>query len=99
MGRTTDSTLKWNGQSDYVDVSATSAQTNAISAYCYDVRVVCTTNCHIKFGADPTAAATDDNGIYLPANVVEYFHVNPGEKIAVIRDSQDGMFSLAEMTR
>lgn len=99
MGRTTDSTLRWSGQSDYVSVSATSAQTNAFSANCHDVRVVSTTNCHINIGQDPTAANTDDNGFYLPAGVVEYFHVSPGQKIAVIRDSADGTFCLAEMTR
>lgn len=99
MGRTTDSTLKWNGQSDYVSYSNTSVQSGAVSAYTYDVRVVATTACHLNIGKDPTAAATDDNGFALPANVVEYFHLNPGEKIAVIRDASDGILSIAEMTR
>lgn len=99
MGRTTDSTLRWTGRSDYVAVSATSAQSVAIGANCHDVRVVCSTACHINIGTDPTAAATDNNGFPLPANVVEYFHVSPGQKIAVIRDSQDGVFCMAEMTR
>jgi hypothetical protein len=97
--RTLDSTLRWSGQSDYVTVTATSAQSNAIGSTTHDVRVVSTTNCHITFGSDPTAAATDDNGIYLPAGVVEYFHVTPGQKVAVIRDTVDGIFCLAEMTR
>jgi FtsP/CotA-like multicopper oxidase with cupredoxin domain len=99
MGRTTDSTLRWSGQSDYVTVNATSAQTNAVGANTHEIRVVSTTNCHINIGADPTAAASDDNGIYLPAGVVEYFHVSPGQKVAVVRDSADGVFCLAEMTR
>jgi hypothetical protein len=99
MGRTTDSTLRWSGQSDYVAVSATSAQTNAFGANTWEIRVVCTVACHLNIGTDPTAAATDDNGFALPANVVEYFHVSPGQKLAVIRDASDGVLSLAEMTR
>lgn len=99
MPQTLNSTLRWSGQSDYVAVSATSAQSAAFGAYTSEIRVVCTTACHINIGANPTAAATDDNGFALPANVVEYFHVSPGEKLAVIRDSQDGVMSIAEMTR
>lgn len=100
MARSTqNNTLKWSGVSDYVAVSGTSAQSAAISANCWEVRLVCTTNCHINFGANPTAAATDSNGIYLPAGVVEYFHVNPGQKVAVIQDSASGTLCVAEMTR
>jgi hypothetical protein len=100
MGRTTDSTLRWSGQSDYVVVNATSAETNAFGANTHEIRVVCTVACHIKIGQSPlTAAATDDNGFALPANVVEYFHVSPGQVLAVVRDASDGVLSLAEMTR
>lgn len=99
MGHTYDSTLRWSGNSDYVSVSATSAQSIAIWANIHDIRVVSTTNCHINIGAAPTAAATDDNGYYLPAGVVEYFHVTPGQQVAVIRDSADGVLSVAGMTR
>lgn len=97
--RTLDSTLRWTGQSDYITVNGTSAQSGAFGAYTHDVRVVSTTNCHIAFGSDPTAAATDDNGIYLPAGVVEYFHVTPGQKLAVIQDTGAGVLCVAEMSR
>lgn len=99
MPRTFDSTLRWRGQSDYVSVTATSAQSAAFTAHTHEIRVVSTTNCHINIGVSPTAAASDDNGFYLPAGVVEYFHVSPGEILAVIRDSADGTLSIAEMTR
>lgn len=99
MPQTLNSTLRWRGQSDYVSVSATSAQSSAFSAHTHEIRVVSTTNCHINIGVSPTAAATDDNGFYLPAGVVEYFHVSPGEILAVIRDSADGTLCIAEMTR
>lgn len=99
MPRTYDSTMRWSGVSDYVSVSATSAQSAAFGANTHEIRVVSTTNCHIKIGDDPTAAATDNNGVYLPAGVVEYFHVSPGQKVAVIRDTADGSMSVGEMTR
>lgn len=99
MPRTSDSTLRWSGTSDYITVNATSAQSAAFGTSTTEVRIVSTTNCHISFGTSPTAAATDSNGFYLPAGVVEYFHVTPGQKLAVVRDTADGVLCVAEMTR
>jgi hypothetical protein len=98
MGRLMDSTQKWAGRSDYVAVSAASAQSAVWPDGIRVVRLVSTTNCHINFGVNPTAAATDNNGIYLPAGVVEYFQVRGGERLAVIRDTADGSLNVAEMT-
>lgn len=97
--RTLDSTLRWAGVTDYVSTSATSAQSAAFSANCSEIRVVCTKNVHYNIGTNPTAAATDNNGVYLPANVVEYIHVTPGQKIAFVRDTEDGVACVSEMTR
>lgn len=99
MPRTLDTTLRWAEKSDYISVSATSAQSAAFGDYCTEIRVVSTTNCHINIGVNPTAAASDDNGIYLPANVVEYYHVSPGQKVAVVRDTADGTFVVSQMSR
>ena len=96
---TRHSTLRWTGVSDYVTVGAASAQSAVFAATTQEIRVVSTTNCHINIAASPTAAATDNNGIYLPANVVEYFHVAPGQRLAVIQDTAGGTLSVAEMTR
>ena len=95
--RTLDSTLRWSGVSDYVAVGAASAQSAVFTHE--EIRVVSTTACHINIAANPTAAATDNNGIYLPANVVEYLHVTRGQRLAVIRDTADGTLCVAEMTR
>jgi hypothetical protein len=97
--RTLDSTLRWSGVSDYITVNGTSAQSAAIGAGISEIRVVSTTNCHINIGQNPTAAATDNNGVYLPASVVEYYHVTPGQKVAVIQDSAGGTLCVASMTR
>lgn len=100
MGRDTrSSTLRWNKLTDYITVGAASAQSAVWSATTEEIRVVCTAACHINIGENPTAAATDNNGFYLPANVVEYFHVTPGQRLAVIQDSGAGVLSVSEMTR
>jgi hypothetical protein len=96
---TRHSTLRWSGRTDYITTSGTSQQSSSFGATTREIRVVCSAACHINIGANPTAAATDNNGMLLPANVVEYFHVNPGEKIAVIQDSAAGTFAVSEMTR
>lgn len=99
MPRTKDSTLRWLEKTDYIAVTVASAQSVAFGANTFEIRVCSSTNCHINIGTNPTAAATDNNGMYLPAGVVEYFHVAPGQKLAVIRDSADGVMSVSEMSR
>lgn len=100
MGRTTDSTLRWSGESDYFSVTATSAQSSVVPTNCYEIRYVCTVASHINIGAAPTAAGTDNNGFYVPLGQTEYFHVSPGQQVAAIRaGSDDGVASVAFMTR
>lgn len=99
MPRTFDSTLRWSGVSDVVTIGTSSAQSAAFGGDTFEIRVVSDTDCWINIGADPTAAATTDNNLFLPANVVEYFHVSPGQKLAVIQDSAAGNLCVAEMTR
>jgi FtsP/CotA-like multicopper oxidase with cupredoxin domain len=99
--RTFDSTLRWAGVSDYITTSGTSQQSAVFGANTSEIRVVCigTNFCYINIGANPTAAATDNNSIPLPANVVEYFHVTPGQRVAVLQDTGASLFCVAEMTR
>lgn len=97
--KTLNSTMKWSGVSDFVAIGATSAQSAAFSSHCQEVRIVCTSDAWIKFGVNPTAAATDNNGLYMPAGAIEYFHVTPGEKVAVIQDTAAGSMCVAEMSR
>lgn len=99
MPSTLNSTLRWGNKSDYIAVGAASAQSVAFGANTFEIRVVSTTACHINIAENPTAAATDDNGMYLPANVVEYFHVSPGQKLAVIQDTAGGSICVSQMSR
>lgn len=99
MPRTLDSTLRFSGTSQNIAVAAASAAvTNPFGANTFDVRVVSTVDCWVTVGASPTASAAAGS-YYLPAGLVEYLHVNPGQKIAAIRVSADGTMSVAEMTR
>lgn len=94
------STFRWKGVSDVIALGAASVQSAVFGSQTREIRVSASGNCWINIGANPTAAATDNNGIYLPANVVDYLHVNPGERLAVIQDgAATGNLCVAEMTR
>ena len=43
------------------------------------IRVIADADVYLAFGAAPTATAT---AIRVPADTVEYFEVNPGDKVA-----------------
>jgi hypothetical protein len=58
------------------------------------VRIVCTEDAHIKFAASPTATTGDP---FMPANQVEYFRVEAGEKVAAIQNSAAGTVFVTEM--
>lgn len=80
-----------------VSVSGTSAAvTNAFGSGTTVIRIVSTTDCHIRFGDSPTATTSH---MLLPANVVEYFAVSPGVKVAAIQRSTSGTLFVTEMTR
>ena len=57
----------------------TSTQSAAFGSSTRMIRVIADTDVYLAFGANPTATAND---IRVPANQVEYFGVNPGEKVA-----------------
>ena len=58
------------------------------------IRVVCTSNAHIKIGASPTATTND---VYMAANVAEYFRCSPGDKVSAIQVSAGGDLHVTEM--
>jgi hypothetical protein len=95
--RTLDSTLRFSGTSQTVTTSGTSAESDPLTLR--EVRLVCTQNCWVNFGPAGTTASAAAGSIYLPANVVEYFHVTAGQVVAVIQDTAAGVLSVGEMTR
>lgn len=96
--RTLDSTLRFSGTSQTVTTGASSAATSNAVAH-REVRLVCTQNCWVNFGGADVTASAAAGSIYLPANVVEYFHVTPGQYVAAIQDTAAGVLSVGEMTR
>lgn len=81
------------GATQNVAIGAGSLQSTAFGTNTTLIRIVGTAACHYAIGANPTASATTS---YLPANVVEYIGVAPGQKIAVIQDVGAGTFNITE---
>lgn len=71
------------------------AQSAALGARTSLVRLTPTTDCHVKIGANPVAIA-DGTCLFLKAGVIEYVGVNPGDKIAAIKDSAGGNLFITE---
>lgn len=67
-----------------VGISGSSAPSAAFNTNTKFVRIHTDAICSIKFGASPTAAATN---MRMAANQTEYFGVVPGQKVAVITNT------------
>jgi hypothetical protein len=61
------------------------------------VRLVADVATWIEVGANPTAAAQSAGAIYLPAGVVEYIDVPPGQRLAAVLSSGTGFLNVATM--
>ena len=74
------------GATQVFTVTTSSVQSTAFGAETRFVRVaVSNGHCHVQIGANPTASIT--TSVMMPNNCVEVFPCNPGDKIAVIKDS------------
>lgn len=64
-----------------VATTSTASASSAFGSQTYQVRIAAPAACFYKVGdGTPTAATTD---AYLPANVIEYVKVHPGQKVSV----------------
>lgn len=81
------------GTVQVVTYDGSTATTNAFGARCTCIRIVSTTVSHYVVGTAPTATTSDT---YLPAAVVEYVSVFPGEKIAFIKSASGGSAFVTE---
>ena len=74
------------GATQVFTVTTSSVQSTAFGAETRFVRVaVSSGHCHVQIGANPTASIT--TSVMVPNNWAEVFPCNPGDKIAVIKDS------------
>jgi hypothetical protein len=82
-----------------IATSTTSAQSAVVAETAQravvTVRLVADPACWIEVGVNPTAVADSAGAVYLPAGVVEYIDVPPGQRIAAILDTGTGFLNLA----
>jgi hypothetical protein len=76
-----------------VNVAAAANASAPLNAGTRMVRLCSSTSCRFLVGPAVTALATS---IRLPADVVEYVGVAPGWVVSVIRETSDGVLSIAE---
>lgn len=77
-----------------------STRSAAFGAKASVIRIICTTDCHVKFGTSaapltPTAVA-DGTATFLKANIEYHFGVIAASKLAVIKDASGGNAFISE---
>ncbi len=87
-------TIQYSTSQD-VTVSGTSSQSATVGLSTLLVRLCATTACRLVIGPAATATATT-NSTLLPANVVEFTEINPGQVVAVLQESAGGKLNITE---
>lgn len=84
------------GTCQKVSYTGTAAQSSALASTTDIVQVYSTTDCWIKFGANPTAVANDGSSMFLAAGMYMVYGCTPGHKISAIRDAASGDLHIME---
>ncbi len=71
----------------YTGTSATA--TNPFGAQTYQIRIAANSACFVKVGNGSLTAAQTD--VYLPANTIDYLMVSPGQSIAAVQATTNGL--------
>jgi len=82
--------LRW-GQGENVAYTASSVQ-SAAAIGATVVRLICTTDCWVEIGANPTATTTTSTR--MQSEVAEYVKILPTDIIAAIRDAASGTLNI-----
>lgn len=77
------------GVTQTIAFDSSTAIANAFGPTTYQLRLVSNAACCFRIGDGAQTATTADN--FLPANVVEYVIVNPGQRISAIKAATDGL--------
>jgi hypothetical protein len=88
--------FRWSTCQQVAFTGSSVAITNAFGAQTYWIRLSANAACHVKIGDGTQTAATTDP--FLPANWVTYVTVTPGQKLAAIRASTDGLVTATSGT-
>ena len=81
------------GTNQTVSITGTSAQSSAFQTGARIVRLFATQDCFVAIGSNPTATTSD---CFMPSGLVQYFGVQEGQKLAVIRSSSNGTLYITE---
>ena len=71
--------------------------TNPFGAQTYVIRIAANSACHYQIVEAGGGAATTSD-VFLPANLIEYVVVQPGQKISAIRAATDGLVTATSGT-
>ena len=77
------------GATQTIAYDASVAISNAFSPETYQLRLVADSGCCFRIGDGAQTATIADP--YLPANVVEYVIVSPGQRISAIKAATNGL--------
>lgn len=86
-----------DGSTQAVAYTGTQGRSTVLGGQTTIVRIVCTSNAHLKFGGSAVAATTGD--LYITSGREEYFYVQPASYVSAIQDSAGGTMYLTEMSR
>lgn len=80
------------GTVQVIAYSTAATITNAFGSETYQIRLSANSACHYLVSeAANVIAATVTNASFLPANVIEYVTVTPGQKISVLQAATGGL--------
>jgi hypothetical protein len=77
------------GSTQTIAFDASAAITNVFGPETYQLRVVADSACCYRIGDGAQTATTADT--FLPANVIEYVIVSPGQRISAIKAATNGL--------
>jgi hypothetical protein len=77
------------GATQTLAFDASAAIANAFGPETYQVRLVADATCCYRIGDGPQIATIGD--AFLPANVIEYVIVSPGQRISAIKAATNGL--------
>ncbi len=84
------------GATQTIAFDASSAIANPFGSETYQLRLVSNSACCYRIGDGVQTATTAD--AFLPANMIEYVIVSPGQRISAIKAATDGVVTAAAGT-
>ena len=83
------------GTSQKISFTNSSQPSTAFGLKTSLIRVFATQDCFLAFGSAPTAL-TDGTSMFIPGGLIDFIGVTPGQKLAVIESTTDGVLYITE---